>query len=185
VSQQKGDALDVSIPSLWPYTMTMAQPTQQPNIDTQRTEMKKLSFLIGEWSGEATVLRGPGLFVDLRQTEQAEFKIDGLALMIEGVGRMKSDGKPALQALGLITFAEASGTYRMRAFNDERWLETEVQLLDDGKSLSWGFAFGEISTKSVLRINERGEWTEHAELVIGSRPPQRVMELTVRRVPRQ
>ena len=53
--------------------------------------------------------------------------------------------------------------------------------LDDGKRLSWGFSFGDITTKSVLRINEKGEWTELAEITIGTRPPQRLMELVVRR----
>lgn len=70
----------------------------------------------------------------------------------------------------------------MRAHNDGRWLESEVKLLDDGKSLSWGFSLGEISTKSLLRINEKGEWTEHHEVTIGARPPQKLMELVVRPV---
>jgi hypothetical protein len=33
----------------------------------------------------------------------------------------------------------------------------------------------------VLRINERGEWTEHAELLINGRAPQKLMDLKVRR----
>jgi len=144
--------------------------------------MKKLGFLVGEWSGEACVLREPGQFVDLDQSEVAQFKLDGLVLMIEGVGRAKSDAKPMLQALGLISFDDAAGIYRMRAFNDGRWLETEVQLIEEGQAISWGFALGEISTKSILRINEQGEWTELAELTIGTRPPQKLIDLTVRRV---
>jgi hypothetical protein len=39
-----------------------------------------------------------------------------------------------------------------------------------------------MSTKSVLRINEKGEWTELTELTIGTRPPQKLMELAVRRI---
>lgn len=142
--------------------------------------MKKLSFLIGKWSGDASVLRGPGQFVDLSQTEEAQFRLDGLVLMIEGVGRMRADGKLALQALGLISFDDASGRYRMRAFNDGRWLETEVELTDAG-TITWGFSFGEMRTSSVLRINEKGEWTELAELMVGAKPPPKLMELTVRR----
>jgi hypothetical protein len=69
----------------------------------------------------------------------------------------------------------------MRAFNDGRWLETEVKLEDGGNSISWGFALGEFKTATVLRINENGEWTELGELVIGERPPQKMMELKVRR----
>lgn len=152
-----------------------------PNIEAQRAAMQKLAFLIGDWSGEASVLRGPGQFVDLAQTEHAEFKLDGLLLMIEGVGRLKSDGTPVLQALGVICFDDSSEQYRIRAFNDGRWLESELKLLDEAPAISWGFTLGEMSTHSVLRINERGEWIEHAALTIGNRPPQKLIDLTVRR----
>ena len=66
--------------------------------------------------------------------------------MIEGVGRAKTDGKVSLQALGLISFDDDTGTYKMRAFNDGRWLETEVKLADSGNSISWGFALGAFKT---------------------------------------
>jgi hypothetical protein len=159
----------------------MAQPLRPPDVEAQRAAMKKLGFLVGDWSGEASVLRGPGQFVELAQTESAQFKLDGLVLVIEGVGRTKADSKLALQALGLISFDDETGTYKMRAFNDGRWLETEVKLADGGNSISWGFALGGFKTRTVMRINEDGEWTELGELVIGDRPPQKMMDLKVRR----
>jgi len=61
-------------------------------MEAQRTAMKKLDFLVGEWSGQASAARGPGVVVELEQSEVAQFKLDGLVLMIEGVGRTKSDG---------------------------------------------------------------------------------------------
>lgn len=146
--------------------------------------MKKLGFLVGEWSGEASVLRTSGEFVDLEQTESAHFRLDGLVLVIEGVGRSKADGKLALQALGLISFDDETGAYRMRAFNDGRWLETEVKLADGGNSLSWGFSLGQIKTATVLHINENGEWTELGELIVGDSPPRRMIDLKVRRISR-
>jgi hypothetical protein len=102
-------------------------------------------------------------------------------LEIEGVGRSKSDGKLALQAIGLVAFDDETGTYRMRAFNDGRWLETEITLADRGNSIAWEFQLGEFKTTSVLRINENGEWTERGELIIRDQPPQKMMELRVRR----
>jgi pimeloyl-ACP methyl ester carboxylesterase len=158
----------------------MAQTPRTLDLETQRTAMKKLGFLVGEWSGEASVLRGPGQLVELVQTESAHFKLDGLVLVIEGVGRTKSDGTRALQVLGLVSFDDETETYRMRAFNDGRWLETEIKLADSGNSLSWGFELGEFKTTTVLRINKDGEWTELGELIIGDRPPQKMMELRVR-----
>jgi hypothetical protein len=161
----------------------MAQAPRTPDVEAQRTAMKKLSFLIGKWSGEASALRANGQFVDLAQTEEAQFKLDGLVLMIEGVGRTKSDDRLALQALGLISFDDASGTWWMRAFNDGRWLESEVKLAGGGDAITWGFTLGEIKTRSELRINEKGEWTEQAELTVGAGSPQKLMDLTVRRDP--
>lgn len=143
--------------------------------------MRKLTFLVGKWAGDARVQRGPGEALVLAQTEEAQFKLDGLILEIEGIGRTKPDTKPVLQALGIISFDDETGTYHMRAFNDGRFLETDVKLLEDGKSLTWGFALGNIRTSSVLRINEKGEWTELAEIIIDSQPARKLLELRVKR----
>jgi len=142
--------------------------------------MKEVGFLVGKWAGEARLLRGPAESVELLQTEEVQYKLDGLILVIEGVGRAKSDGQPFLQAFGIVSYDDESGTYRMRAFNDGRFLETQMKLLEEGKGMTWGFELGEIRTNSVLRINERGEWTELAEITIGSQPPKKLLELSVR-----
>ena len=160
----------------------MAQLPRVPNLDAQRAAMKKLGFLVGKWNGEARLLRGPGEWVELHQSEEVQYKLDGLILVIEGVGRTKSGGHSVLHALGIISFDDESRKYRMRAFNDGRFLETEVNLLDQGKAMSWGFALEHVTTKSVLRINECGEWTELAEIIIDSEAPKKLLELTVRRV---
>jgi hypothetical protein len=69
----------------------------------------------------------------------------------------------------------------MRAYNDGRYLETEVKLSENGKGITWGFVLGEIKTSSVMRINEKGEWTELTEIAIGSQPSREFMELRVSR----
>ena len=160
----------------------MTQPVQTPDLEVQREAMKKLQFLVGRWAGEACLYRGQNEPTVLEQAEEAQYKLDGLILLIEGLGRTKADSKPSLQALGIISCDDANATYKMRAFNDGRFLETEVRLLQDGTGLQWGFALGEIRTSSVLRINEKGEWTEHAEIRIGAQPAKKLMELTVRRL---
>lgn len=150
-----------------------------PNIEVQRTAMKKLNFLVGRWAGEARVLRGSGEFLELVQAEEAEYKLDGLVLMIEGIGRNKFDGKAALQALGFVSYDDQDGAYFMRAFNDGRYLETKLRLAADGNGFMWGFELGEIKTNSILRINDKAEWTELTEVTIGSQPPRKLMELRV------
>ena len=143
--------------------------------------MQRLSFLTGSWSGEAHVQRGAGEVITLQQSENVEYKLDGLVLVIEGAGRAQTEWQPSLQALGIISYDDATGAYRIRAWNDGRFLESEVQLLEDGKSLRWGFGVGEIRSNSLLQIDKDGKWTEKAELIIGSQSPRKLMDLTVRR----
>lgn len=158
----------------------MGQLPRVPDLEAQRAAMKKLGFLAGKWAGGARLLRGGAEFVELLQTEEVQYKLDGLILVIEGVGRTKAGGQPLLQAFGIVSYDDESRTYRLRAFNDGRFLEAEVKLLEQAQGMTWGFALGEIRTSSVLRINERGEWTEIAEISIGSQPPKKLLELTVR-----
>ena len=155
----------------------MAQQPRVPDVELQRSAMKKLSYLVGSWSGEARILRLSGEPLELAQTEEAQYKLDGLVLVIEGIGRNKSDGKTALQALGIISYDDEAQTYRMRAYNDGRYMETEVRLTPEGKGITWGFALGDIKTNSKLRIDEKGDWTELTEITIGSQPSRKFMEL--------
>jgi len=143
--------------------------------------MKKLSFLTGRWSGEVRIFPRPGETVELIQTEEAQYKLDGLVLMIEAFGRNKTDGKIALRALGFISFDDMLGKYRMRAFNDGRYMETDVALAQDGKGLIWSFSVGEVKTSSALHMNEKGDWTELHDITIGSQPTRKFMELRVSR----
>jgi len=159
----------------------MTQLPRVPDTEAQRAAMRKLSFLIGKWTGEARIFRGAGESLELVQSEEAEFKLNGLVLMIEGTGRTTADGKAALQALGMISFDDESGTYHMRAYNDGRYLETELKLSENGIGMTWGFTLGEIKTSSLMRISELGDWTELHEITMGSQPPRRLMEVRVSR----
>lgn len=149
-----------------------------PAIEAQRAAMQKLACLIGKWSGRVRIFRPSGE-IELIQTEEADYKLDGLLLTIEGIGRSSSDGRPGLQALGIISYDDDAKVYRMRAFNDGRWLETELTLAGDGKELRWGFALQDIQTSSVLRIDGNGDWTELHEIRVGSQVPKKFMELRV------
>jgi hypothetical protein len=97
----------------------MAQPPRTPDLDAQRAAMKKLSFLAGKWSGEARVFREPEP-LELIQTEEVQYKLDGLLLIIEASGHKKRDGNLALQAYGIISYDDETNTYRFRAYNDGR-----------------------------------------------------------------
>jgi hypothetical protein len=149
-----------------------------PDVEAQREAMRALARLVGKWSGSVRIFRPSGE-IELIQTEEASFKLDGLLFTIEGIGRSELDAGPALWALGIISYDDEARAYRMLAFNDGRWLETEVAVADDGREFRWGFSVENVQTSSVLRIDGSGDWTESHEIRIGAQPPKKLMELRV------
>ena len=72
-------------------------PAQAPNA-AQMDEMKKVSFLVGQWKGEGWIDFGQGQrrFIE---SESVQSKLGGQVLLIEGLGKASADGK------------DVSGTY--------------------------------------------------------------------------
>ena len=83
-----------------------AQQPSMPNAATQREAMKKLAFLAGHWSGPVSIARGPGEPLKLTQTENVQYKLDGLVLLIEGQST-GSHGNAQFQALATIAYDDS------------------------------------------------------------------------------
>jgi hypothetical protein len=92
---------------------------QGPDVAAQRDAMKKLSFLAGMWTGEASVMtqNGPA---KVQQTESVAYKLDGLAMLVEGTGRNPETGEVKFQAMAVITYDDSSHAYRFRSYNEGR-----------------------------------------------------------------
>jgi hypothetical protein len=154
--------------------LAAASYAQQPNATAQRDAMKKLEFLTGHWVGDATVSRGPGDPMKLQQTEEVQYKLDGLVMQIEGTGR-DAAGKVVFQALATISYDDAASVYRFRAYNDGRYLDTEITVTPNG--FAWGFTNGPLKVSNTMQLNEKGEWTEVTEATYGSTPPRKSVEM--------
>jgi len=142
--------------------------------------MKKLAFLVGQWSGEARVQSSPGEELLLRQSEDVQYKLDGLLLLVEGTGRNQSDGAVAFRALATIGFDDTTGVYRMRAYTGGRVTDAELKLAENGRGFDWGFSAGPAKISYVMRLNEKGEWSEVGEMKFGDQPARKIVEMTVR-----
>src|SRR4051812_12794500 len=158
--------------------LCMAQ--QQPDVAAQKQAMKKLDFLVGKWSGDASVWRGPGGPMKIRQSEEIEYRLGGLGLLVEGTGR-NADGKIVFQALATISFDDLTSTYRFRSHSDGRYLDTEVKVTRGG--FSWGFEGGPLKVTNVMHVNEKGEWMETPESTFGANPPRKTVEMVLQKQP--
>lgn len=147
---------------------------------TQREAMQKLSFLAGHWSGPATIHRGPGEPLHVTQTEDVQYKLDGLVLLIEGKST-DADGKVVFSALATVAYDDATHTYRFRAYNDGHYLDTELTVPDNG--FSWSFTSGPAHVINTMHLTAKGEWNETTDVTFASNPPFRSVEMLLQHQP--
>jgi hypothetical protein len=149
----------------------------RPNPDVQREAMKKLAFLAGRWTGDASVTMGPGGPKVLAQTEDVAFKLDGLVLLVEGTGRHPQTGAVEFNALATVSYDDLARVYRIRAYNGGNYLETELVVRERG--FEWGYTAGPATVKNIMTLDEAGRWVEFTDVVVNNGPPRRTVEIRV------
>jgi hypothetical protein len=147
-------------------------------IETQRQAMQKLSFLAGRWSGPITVVRGPGEPLHAVQSEDVQFKLDGLVLLVEGKST-SSDGKVQFSALATISYDDSAKAYHFRAYNEGRYIDTELTVAANG--FSWSYAAGPAHVVNTMHLTDKNEWQESTEVEMGSNPPRHVVDMMLNR----
>jgi hypothetical protein len=149
-------------------------------------EMKKLDFMVGQWQGEGWIETGAGNRSTFKGTESVQRKLDGTALLVEGVhrGRMGNSAEEVIvhNALAVISWDDRTQLYRFRAsLADGRYTDAEARLTDG--ALVWGFRQGErLSIRFTIRINEAGDWLEVGEMSPDGSNWRKFFEMTMRRV---
>ncbi|MGC2658592.1 MAG: hypothetical protein WA324_11600 [Bryobacteraceae bacterium] len=151
-----------------------AQRAGSSSTDLQREAMHKLSFLVGHWSGPVSISQGPGEPLHLTQSEDVQYKLNGLVLLIEGKST-NADGKISFSALATIAYDDASHAYRFRAYNDGHYVDTELTATSDG--FSWGFTAGPARIANTMHLTGTGEWSEVTGVTVGGNPPHRSVEM--------
>jgi hypothetical protein len=163
------------------FSLTLvAQPAASSSVAAQREAMRKLSFLSGHWAGPVTIVRGTGEPVHLAQSEDVEYKLDGLVLLIDGRSA-SANGKVLFSALATIAYDDTSRSYRFRAYHDGHYLDTELLMLEHG--FSWGFTSGPAHIVNTMQLTDKGEWNEFSEVTVGSNPPHRSVEMLLQHQP--
>lgn len=153
---------------------------QAPSAAAQRGAMQRLAFLTGHWSGPITISRASGEPLHLTQTEDVQFKLDGLVLLVEGASH-NPDGKVVFRAIATISFDDTTRMYHFRAYNDGRYLDTELTVPASG--FSWKFAAGPVEIVNTMHLTGKGEWAETTEAIMGSNPPHTTVDMLLQHQP--
>ena len=174
----KSAAMLVGVVTLAVVSLALAAQPPPATPDAQRKAMQKLSFLAGHWSGPITEVRGPGEPLHAVQTEDVRFKLDGLVMLVEGKST-SADGKIQFSALATISYDDAAKTYRFRAYNEGRYIDTELTVAGNG--FSWSYAAGPAHVANTMHLTDKNEWQESTEVDMGSDLPRKVVDMMLKR----
>lgn len=120
-------------------------------------EISKLDFLVGKWKGEGWIMGRDGQKYSFQQTENIQFKIDGVAILIEGLG--KSNGLITHNALAIISYNKKDSIYNLQSYTSTGRGGNFDAELKDGK-FYW---YPNENMRYVIWLNDKGQWYETGE----------------------
>lgn len=146
--------------------------------------MRPVAWLAGEWRGEGWFRRGPGEPRPFTQTERVTPAFGGRLLLVEGVGRARTDdgeeGPVVHHAYGVLSWEPDEGHYRFRTYlADGGGVDAEARV-EDG-ALVWGFEVDEGRIRYRIRRTEGDRWHEVGEYSPDGSTWHPFLEMTLRR----
>lgn len=154
-----------------------AQAQLPSGSEAQRQAMQTLSWMDGEWVGEAKVSMGPGRTSTLPHTERIGPMLGGSIRVIEGRS-VNPDGSAAFNAFAVVSWDDTNERYMMRSYANGQAGDFPLEASAEGFSWAVPAPGGEMRFVTTFR---GGEWLEVGDFVMPGRDPMRVIELRLRR----
>lgn len=133
----------------------------------ENDEMRKLDFMLGEWSGEGSMRRGPGEPDVSLVHEKVQSRAGGRVLLIEGRGHRKladgAAGDVVHDALGVVWWDPSASKYRFSAFTGANGHADATFELVGERNVVWGLTTPQGQVRYTIRMDEKDTWNEIGE----------------------
>lgn len=162
--------------------VTLALFAQQHATGPSQAEldaMKKLDFLVGSWKGTGSMMEGPGKNQAYTGSESVQRKLQGKALLVEGLFTGTDSKAVVHETLAVITYDAAAKKYRFQThlFNQPS-AEHELHVVDNGFWWELKPSPG-VTVKFTMKLTDKGEWNEIGEVTVPGRSPMKILEMTL------
>lgn len=166
---------------VFPFCLIAAEAVPSDPSAIQRQEMRKAAWMVGDWKGTGWIEMGPMGRHEFVQTEAIQSKLDGLVLIIEGLGQSREDASTVHSALAVLSYDERAGTFRWRAFTAEG-RQTDAEAKVDEGALEWGFPTSRTGrVRFTIKLDEKGRWFEIGEMTQDGETWRQFFEMTLQR----
>jgi len=144
-----------------------------------KEHMNKLSHWVGSWKGEGWQMTESRERIEFTVEETVESKIDGMALMVEGVGLGKN-GKEGHHAIGMIYYNLDNERYEFHSIIKEGMTTLATAKIDDTGNFVWGFEVPGGQIQYTITID--GDiWIEKGAFSMDGKQWWPIMEMTLNR----
>lgn len=142
--------------------------------------MQQLGFLVGRWVGEGWQLAFDGSRSSFASVELVEPKLDGEAILIEGIHHNTETGERVHHALAMVTWNSREDHYDFRSFVTDRGPGNFSGEIVDG-AFVWRIEMPRGTIRYTIRA-EDGVWTEAGEFSSDGESWRQVFGMTLQRV---
>lgn len=146
-----------------------------PNTAERREAMAKLSFMHGEWVGQATGANRDGSRYAVTQTERIGPLLGGDVLVVEGHG-YQADGTTGFNALGVVSYDTEADAYRFHSWAQGQQGDFPFALTDGG--YVWEVPAGPGVVRYTADVTAT-TYHEVGDFVAPGQPPRRMFEMTL------
>lgn len=154
-----------------------AQNADQTSIAAQRAAIAVLSWMDGEWRGEA-VTQSPSGPHRVTQTERIGSLLGGSIKLVEGKG-FNRDGTVGFNAFGVIAFDPRTKAYTLHSWAQGR--EGNFALEATSSGYVWRIPAGPGTIVYTAKVKD-GHWNEVGDRIVPGKPPQRFFEMNLTRL---
>ncbi|MFZ5972641.1 MAG: hypothetical protein ACOYXA_13725 [Bacteroidota bacterium] len=143
--------------------ISLASFAQRPDFSAKcKEEMTKLSYLVGDWQGEA-IVNERGTQRKISQTEHIVWEMDGLVLSIKGTGR--EGDAVSFQAFAIVNFDPADQQFKLKSYVKEGFSTNAYFKIMEANKFEWGFDIpaGGKSKYTITLDPEKKTWYEVGE----------------------
>lgn len=127
-----------------------------------KEKMKVFSSWVGRWQGEGSMQMGPGEPKKSTVDEHIEYRLDGMVMLVEGVG--KAQGAVVHHALAVLSYDKAASQYKFRTYlKDGRSTDAWLNVTGEN-SFQWGFGVPGRKIRYTIQIDPaKKTWHEMGE----------------------
>ncbi|MEA5505043.1 hypothetical protein VB735_18410 [Halotia wernerae UHCC 0503] len=157
------------------------------DLEAQQRAMAAIAGLKGNWIGEGWRIMPDGKRITFIQTVAVTPKTGGLAFTIEGrsLERENPAAKPGGGSLGVISFDDRAGGYRLRSFSRGELTDAPAELVRPGV-FRWRAETPQSVLQFTVDVAKDGVWVETGDRSTdGGQSWTKTYEVSLKREPRE